>query len=70
MAEQVGLGDFLARFVRNKVYPMTTEEGVLEYRSQVLADIQCVKPTHVFNAAGVIGRPNVDWCESHRPEAI
>ncbi|KAI3964903.1 hypothetical protein MKW92_012703 [Papaver armeniacum] len=28
-------------------------------------DIQNVKPTHVFNAAGVTGRPNVDWCEQN-----
>ncbi|CAL5394174.1 unnamed protein product [Camellia sinensis] len=38
--------------------------------SQLLADIQNVKPTHVFNAAGVTGRPNVDWCESHKTETI
>ena len=25
-----------------------------------------MKPTHVLNAAGVTGRPNVDWCESHK----
>lgn len=25
-----------------------------------------VKPTHVFNCAGVTGRPNVDWCEDHK----
>lgn len=25
-----------------------------------------VKPTHVLNAAGLTGRPNVDWCETHR----
>jgi dTDP-4-dehydrorhamnose reductase len=24
----------------------------------------------VFNAAGVTGRPNVDWCESHKVETI
>lgn len=29
-----------------------------------------MKPTHVFNAAGVTGRPNVDWCESHKPDTI
>ena len=29
-----------------------------------------VKPTHVFNAAGVTGRPNVDWCETHQVETI
>ena len=25
-----------------------------------------VKPTNVINAAGVTGRPNVDWCEDHK----
>ena len=25
-----------------------------------------VNPTHVLNAAGLTGRPNVDWCESHK----
>jgi UDP-glucose 4,6-dehydratase len=35
-----------------------------------VADIQNVKPTHIFNAAGVTGRPNVDWCESHKTETI
>ena len=29
-----------------------------------------MKPTHVLNAAGVTGRPNVDWCESHKVGAI
>ncbi|KAL6953977.1 Rhm1p [Sarracenia purpurea var. burkii] len=44
--------------------------GRLEDRSQLMADIQNFKPTHVFNAAGVTGRPNVDWCETHKTETI
>jgi UDP-glucose 4,6-dehydratase len=44
--------------------------GRLENRSQLEKDIATVKPTHVFNAAGVTGRPNVDWCESHKVETI
>lgn len=44
--------------------------GRLENRTSLEADIAAVKPTHVFNAAGVTGRPNVDWCESHKPETI
>uniref|UniRef100_A0A1D1YPB5 UDP-glucose 4,6-dehydratase n=1 Tax=Anthurium amnicola TaxID=1678845 RepID=A0A1D1YPB5_9ARAE len=44
--------------------------GRLEDRASLGADIQKVKPTHVFNAAGVTGRPNVDWCESHKLETI
>ncbi|KAF8400437.1 hypothetical protein HHK36_013735 [Tetracentron sinense] len=44
--------------------------GRLQDRSSILEDIRRVKPTHVFNAAGVTGRPNVDWCESHKVETI
>ena len=44
--------------------------GRLENRSQLEDDIGSIKPTHVFNAAGVTGRPNVDWCESHKTETI
>ena len=29
-----------------------------------------VKPTHILNAAGVTGRPNVDWCESHKVRVV
>ncbi|KAG7674300.1 hypothetical protein Ndes2437B_g01115 [Nannochloris sp. 'desiccata'] len=42
----------------------------LEDRAAIEADIERVKPTHVFNAAGVTGRPNVDWCEGHKIETI
>jgi dTDP-4-dehydrorhamnose reductase len=42
----------------------------LEDRAAILADIERVKPTHVLNAAGVTGRPNVDWCETHKVETI
>ncbi len=42
----------------------------LESRSCLLADIHKLQPTHVLNAAGVTGRPNVDWCESHKEETI
>ena len=42
----------------------------LEDRGGILSDIRKFKPTHVLNAAGVTGRPNVDWCESNREETI
>ncbi|XP_010268536.1 PREDICTED: trifunctional UDP-glucose 4,6-dehydratase/UDP-4-keto-6-deoxy-D-glucose 3,5-epimerase/UDP-4-keto-L-rhamnose-reductase RHM3-like [Nelumbo nucifera] len=44
--------------------------GRLEDRRSLMEDIRRAKPTHVFNAAGVTGRPNVDWCESHKVETI
>ena len=33
----------------------------MEDREAVLAELEKVKPTHVLNAAGCTGRPNVDW---------
>ncbi|KAL0306622.1 UNVERIFIED_CONTAM: trifunctional UDP-glucose [Sesamum radiatum] len=50
--------------------PYEYGKGRLQDRSSLVADILAVKPTHVFNAAGVTGRPNVDWCESHKTETI
>jgi hypothetical protein len=33
-------------------------------------EIDRIKPTHVIVAAGLTGRPNVDWCETHQEETI
>ncbi|PON69420.1 NAD(P)-binding domain containing protein [Parasponia andersonii] len=64
------IGGLLGEICEKQEIPFEYGRGRLEDRSQLLADIQSVKPTHVFNAAGVTGRPNVDWCESHKPETI
>lgn len=42
----------------------------LEDRASVVSEIEKYKPTHVLNCAGVTGRPNVDWCETHKVETI
>lgn len=42
----------------------------LEDRSAVISEIDDFGATHVLNAAGLTGRPNVDWCETHRVETI
>lgn len=41
-----------------------------ENRAAVIAEIEKYKPTHILNAAGVTGRPNVDWCETNRVATI
>ncbi|KAK1389223.1 trifunctional UDP-glucose 4,6-dehydratase/UDP-4-keto-6-deoxy-D-glucose 3,5-epimerase/UDP-4-keto-L-rhamnose-reductase RHM1 [Heracleum sosnowskyi] len=64
------IGGLLGKICEKQGISYEYGKGRLENRSQLLADIQTVKPTHVFNAAGVTGRPNVDWCESHKPETI
>lgn len=42
----------------------------MEDRESVLRLLDEIKPTHVLNCAGVTGRPNVDWCETHKEETI
>ena len=42
----------------------------MQDREAVLAELDRVKPTHVLNAAGCTGRPNVDWCEDHKEETM
>ena len=37
-------------------------------RADVAADLYHYKPSVVINTAGKTGRPNIDWCESHREE--
>lgn len=64
------LGGLLGKICEKQGIPYEYGKGRLEERSSIVLDIQSVKPTHVFNAAGVTGRPNVDWCESHKPETI
>ncbi|XP_020265382.1 trifunctional UDP-glucose 4,6-dehydratase/UDP-4-keto-6-deoxy-D-glucose 3,5-epimerase/UDP-4-keto-L-rhamnose-reductase RHM1-like [Asparagus officinalis] len=64
------IGGLLGKICEKQGIPYEYGKGRLEDRSLLLQDIQNAKPTHVFNAAGVTGRPNVDWCESHKPETI
>src|SRR3990167_1947707 len=41
-------------------------ESRLENRESVEQELKKMLPDCVVNAAGVTGRPNVDWCEKHK----
>jgi UDP-glucose 4,6-dehydratase len=64
------IGGLLGKLCEKQGIPYEYGTGRLQDRTSLMMDIQRVKPTHVFNAAGVTGRPNVDWCESHKQETI
>lgn len=64
------IGGVLGKLCEKQGIAYEYGKGRLENRHQILADILAVKPTHVLNAAGLTGRPNVDWCESHKTETI
>jgi len=42
----------------------------LTMKEDALAEIRRVQPDAVLNAAGVKGKPNVDWCDTHQMETI
>ncbi|XP_073055697.1 bifunctional dTDP-4-dehydrorhamnose 3,5-epimerase/dTDP-4-dehydrorhamnose reductase [Primulina huaijiensis] len=64
------IGGLLGKLCEAQSIQYTYGSGRLENRASLQSDIASVRPTHVFNAAGVTGRPNVDWCESHKVETI
>ncbi|GAV65162.1 Epimerase domain-containing protein, partial [Cephalotus follicularis] len=64
------IGGLLGKICKKQGIPFEYGRGHLEERAQLLADIQIVKPTHVFRAVGVIERPNADSCETHKRETI
>ncbi|KAI4316202.1 hypothetical protein L6164_024205 [Bauhinia variegata] len=64
------IGGLLGKLCDEEKIAWEYGKGRLEDRKSLLADISRIKPTHVLNAAGITGRPNVDWCESHKVETI
>jgi 3,5-epimerase/4-reductase len=64
------IGGQIIEMLKAKGAEVYAAESRTENRESVIAEMDRVKPTHVLNAAGVTGRPNVDWCEDHRPEVI
>ncbi|EPS68271.1 hypothetical protein M569_06499, partial [Genlisea aurea] len=64
------IGGLLGKLCEAQKIDYEYGSGRLENRASIESDIASIRPTHVFNAAGVTGRPNVDWCESHKAETI
>ncbi|XP_061369835.1 trifunctional UDP-glucose 4,6-dehydratase/UDP-4-keto-6-deoxy-D-glucose 3,5-epimerase/UDP-4-keto-L-rhamnose-reductase RHM1-like isoform X2 [Gastrolobium bilobum] len=64
------IGELLGNICQNQGIPFENGRGHLDDRSQILVDIQTVKPTHVFNASFVTGALNVKWFEAHKTETI
>lgn len=42
----------------------------LENRGQIIDEIDKCQPNYIINAAGIIGNPNVDWCEDNKEATI
>ncbi|GLT51613.1 hypothetical protein SLA2020_250130 [Shorea laevis] len=64
------IGGLLGKLCQSQGIDFHYGSGRLENRVSLEADIATVKLSHVFNATGLTGHPNVDWFESHKVETI
>ncbi|KAF7193557.1 Bifunctional dTDP-4-dehydrorhamnose 3,5-epimerase/dTDP-4-dehydrorhamnose reductase [Pseudocercospora fuligena] len=42
----------------------------MENAAEVSKELESIRPSHVLNAAGCTGRPNVDWCEDNKAQTV
>jgi UDP-glucose 4,6-dehydratase len=64
------IGGMLGRLLAGSNQSYFYGTARLHDRKAIEADIDRCCPTHILNAAGITGRPNVDWCESHKREVV
>lgn len=64
------IGQMSVSMLCEQGYEVVCAQSRLENRESVLREIQTTKPHFILNAAGVTGRPNVDWCEDHKQETL
>mmetsp|Transcript_34626 Transcript_34626/g.107064 ORF Transcript_34626/g.107064 Transcript_34626/m.107064 type:complete len:305 (+) Transcript_34626:93-1007(+) len=64
------IGGMLIELIKASGDEVVLGDARLENREAVAAEIDKHAPTRVLNAAGVTGRPNVDWCEFNKQTVI
>lgn len=64
------IGGKLGDLCKKEGQPFTYANSRLENRESVAKELDSLKPKYVMNAAGVTGRPNVDWCEDNKQQVI
>jgi len=64
------IGSLMGELLKKEGIPFEYGTARLEDRTAIMADIERVKPTRILNAAGVTGRPNVDWCEDNKQTCV
>ncbi|KAF7549954.1 hypothetical protein G7046_g8170 [Stylonectria norvegica] len=60
----------LEALLKGNGWDVQTTTVRMEDREAVMRELTRVQPTHVLNAAGCTGRPNVDWCEDHKEATV
>ncbi len=64
------IGQKIVKLLKEMGHTPLCAQSRLENRQHIIDEIKHTNPDAIINAAGIIGNPNVDWCEEHRQETI
>jgi len=65
------IGGLMAELLaKNPDIKVHLAESRIQNRESTAKELDDLKPSHVLMSAGITGRPNIDWCEDHKPETI
>ena len=64
------MGQKVVKIIQDLGHVAICAESRLENSSAMEAEIQSIMPDFIINAAGITGRPNIDWCEQHKQETF
>lgn len=64
------VGKQLADLLQKQNHTAIAATSRLENRESIIKEVEQYKPNFIINAAGITGRPNVDWCETHKDETM
>lgn len=64
------IGQKIVTIIKDLGHTPMCADSRLENREAIIAEIAQKKPDYIINAAGITGKPNVDWCEDHKQETM
>jgi len=64
------IGQKIVAFLKEQNQIVFSAESRLENREEVERELIKIQPDYVINAAGITGKPNVDWCEDNKQQTI
>mmetsp|Transcript_19171 Transcript_19171/g.23752 ORF Transcript_19171/g.23752 Transcript_19171/m.23752 type:complete len:314 (+) Transcript_19171:119-1060(+) len=64
------IGGMMVEMCKKEGIDVIPAEARIENREAVENELDKIKPSHVLMSAGITGRPNIDWCEDHKPETV
>jgi dTDP-4-dehydrorhamnose reductase len=64
------IGGILTQLLTEQGKTFHLANSRIDNREDCARELDEIQPTHVLCAAGLTGRPNVDWCEDHKEEVL